>query len=274
MTLYTLSEIFIYPVKSLGGIQLKSSEVGANGLKYDRHWMIIDANNRFLSQRELPAMSLIKTSIHENDLILTHADDSISLPLDFHEKNSVNTTIWRDQCLAHPISSTVDQWLSDHLQLSCRLVKQGANIRQVDQRYAGPSDQTSFSDGFPFLILSDSSLADLNSKLEHMIPIQRFRPNLVISGCAAYAEDRWRKIKIGAIPFRLPKPCSRCSITTIDTETGQNGKEPLKTLNRLRKWKNEVFFGQNALHEQTGILKTGDTVQILETGPSQPPIEN
>ncbi len=267
-----LSDIFIYPVKSLAGFRLESCEVDQKGFKYDRHWMIIDQDNRFLSQREIPSMSQIQTRISQDELILSIANDSVTLPLEEIEQPTIDTTIWRDRCKAHPVSREIDQWLSDYLHRDCQLVCQGLQKRPVDSAYGTQNDQTTFSDGFPFLIISDASLTDLNEKMQQSLPMQRFRPNLVISDCDSFAEDYWRKIQIGAISFRLPKPCSRCSVTTIDLETGQQSKEPLSTLNKFRKWQQAVYFGQNAIHDQTGLLSIGDKVQIIETGLPQPPI--
>ena len=157
--------------------------------------------------------------------------------------------------------------------LDCRLVYQpDAAIRPVNPDFAKPEDQTALSDGFPFLIISENSLASLNKAMQLDLAMTRFRPNLVISGCSSYAEDTWREISIGDISFRLPKPCSRCAVPTIDPNTGETGKEPLSTLNRLRKWENKVYFGQNALHDSFGALAIGDKVQIRLIGSAQPPL--
>jgi uncharacterized protein YcbX len=145
-------------------------------------------------------------------------------------------------------------------------------IRQVDPNYSLPTDQVSFSDGFPFLIISESSLASLIHAMQLDLPMTRFRPNLTITNCHSYAEDSWRDISIGNIDFRLPKPCSRCSVPTIDPTTAEMSKEPLTTLSRIRKWEGKVYFGQNALHNNCGILTVGDIVQVKVTGTHQPPI--
>jgi uncharacterized protein YcbX len=145
-------------------------------------------------------------------------------------------------------------------------------IRPVDPDYGRDTDTVAFSDGFPFLIISENSLVLLNRDMQLNLPMTRFRPNLVISGCPGYAEDSWREISIGAIAFRLPKPCSRCSVPNIDPDTAKTGKEPLATLNRIRKWQNKVYFGQNALHNQCGTLAVGDTVLVKVVGAKQPPI--
>ena len=269
-----LSNIFIYPVKSLAGIQVSTWQVNEKGLLHDRKWMLIDKNNQFLSQRRLPKMALIKTQITNNKLILsTSSSNSISLPLNPIDGVSCETSIWSDQCVAKTVTKEADLWLSDFLGIECTLVYQPDDvIRPVDPDYANATDKVNFSDGFPFLIISEASMRHLNQAMDLQLPIQRFRPNLVITNCESYAEDSWREITINHIGFRLPKPCSRCSVPTIDTETAQTNKEPLTTLNRLRKWNKHVYFGQNALHNNTGELTIGNIVQINRIGPNQPPL--
>ena len=274
MTRSTLSAITIYPVKSLAGISVTSWPVIKTGLQYDRKWMLIDVDRQFLSQRKLPRMALIKTALTDSHLILSASGmENLSLPLTPTDGDIINGTIWHDQCDACSVSREADQWLSHFLNRDCRLVyKPDEMIRQVDPHYGKPSDIVAFSDGFPFLIVSENSLVSLNREMQLNLPMTRFRPNLVISGCPGYAEDSWREISIGAIDFRLPKPCSRCSIPNIDPDTAQTGKEPLTTLNRIRKWQNNVYFGQNALHNQCGTLTVGDTVHVKVIGTKQPPI--
>jgi len=269
-----LSSIFIYPVKSLAGIQVSKWQVNEKGLLHDRKWMLIDSENQFLSQRRLPKMALISTQLTETELILsTTTSGSISLALSPQHGTDIISTIWKDQCLSKTISKEADQWLSDFLGIKCKLVYQpDETIRSVDPTYAKTSDKVNFSDGFPFLITSEASLESLNHAMDLQLPMQRFRPNLVISECESYAEDTWRKVTINDISFRLPKACSRCSVPTIDTETAQTNKEPLTTLSRLRKWNNKVFFGQNALHDNSGILSINSEVIINSIGPNQPPL--
>jgi uncharacterized protein YcbX len=274
MANYTLSAIFIYPVKSLAGIHVASWNVTETGLRYDRKWMIVDDNGQFLSQRRLPEMALIKTALTPGHLVLSAPGmEDLPIALAFREGEVISSTIWKDQCDAGRVSQEADEWLSDFLKINCRLVRQlDDEIRRVDPAYAYPTDQVAFSDGFPFLIISENSLASLNEAMQLNLPMARFRPNLVISGCPEYAEDSWREISIGNIDFRLPKPCSRCIVPTIDPETAKTGKEPLATLNRLRKWQNKVYFGQNALHNQCGALTIGDRVRVKLTGAKQPPV--
>lgn len=274
MNTYVLKDIYVYPVKSLAGLRVDQWPVDQRGLEFDRKWMLVDADRRFLSQRRLPEMALIRTALEADHLVLSTANgDSIRLPLTSPGYDRIDVTVWNDRCSAETVDPTVDQWLSDHLKTPCRLVAQpNDDFRQVDQTYARPSDQTAFTDGFPFLIISTASLHALNQAMQSNLTMERFRPNLVIDGCPAYAEDRWRQIEIQGMPFRLPKPCSRCAIPTVNPQTAQREKEPLKTLNRLRKWDKKVYFGQNALHDTIGMLSTGALVKILRTGETQPPI--
>jgi len=271
---YTLSGIFIYPVKSLKGFYADNWSVTETGLKYDRKWMVVDADGLFLSQRRVRQMALITTGLTPNHLILTAPGmEDLSISLATVDGYHVNSTIWHEQCAAGHVSHEADDWLSDFLKMDCRLVRQlDEIIRKVNPTYAKPTDQTAFSDGFPFLIISENSLTSLNEAMQLNLPMARFRPNLVISGCPSYAEDSWREVSIGPIDFRLPKPCSRCNVPTIDPETAEIGKEPLATLNRLRKWQNKVYFGQNALHNQCGQLTVGDPVRVILAGANQPPL--
>lgn len=269
-----LNEIYIYPIKSLTGLSVSSWPVVKTGLKHDRQWMLIDNQQQFLSQRSLPRMALIKTELTENQLIVS-APHMTKLHLDLEPKfeRLIDCTIWHDQVDAAEVSVEANRWFSQFLETECRLVYLPDTARRpVNPNFADPQDLTALSDGFPFLLVSLNSLNSLNEAMQLNLPMSRFRPNLVVSGCAAYAEDTWREITIGAIGFRLPKPCSRCSVPTIDQETGKTGKEPLTTLNRLRKWDNKVYFGQNALHNDLGVLTVGDKVCLNTTGTATPPI--
>lgn len=274
MTSYTLSELIIYPIKSLAGIHLSHSQVTATGLQYDRQWMLVDNQGQFLSQRRLPKMALINTAITTEHLILSAPQqENLMLSLTPTGEDVIVSTIWHDQCAARSVSLDADLWFSDFLGTDCRLVYLPDDvIRPVDTQYAQATDQVGFADGFPFLIIAENSLVALNQAMQLDLSMNRFRPNLVIAGCESYAEDSWREIRIGDIDFKLPKPCSRCSVPTIDPDTAQTSKEPLTTLNRLRKWQNKVYFGQNAIHNQSGHLSIGNKVHILLTGEKQPPL--
>lgn len=274
LTTIRLTGLFIYPVKSLAGIQVEQWPVSDTGFLYDRKWMLIDGNGNFLSQRKLHRMALIKTAIGQGRLKLNAPGmETFSIPLEQQDGNIINSTVWQDQCNARHVSNAADEWFSSFLGQPCQLVyKPDDVIRPVDTRYATLTDQTAFSDGFPFLIISEASLEALNAAMGISLTMHRFRPNLVVAGCAGYAEDSWREIRIGSIDFRLPKPCSRCAIPTVDPDTAETGKEPLATLSRIRKWQNAVYFGQNALHNQTGTLAVNDEVTVHTFGPPQPPL--
>jgi MOSC domain-containing protein len=274
MSGFYLSEINVYPVKSLSGFSVNHWPVENTGLRFDRQWMLIDENNCFISQRKIPRMALIKTVVHDEQLILSTPDGNhLELSLYPTITDKVEISIWHDEYQAGIVDQKADKWLSEFLGVNCRLVYQPTDsVRQVDQNYAHNGDQTAFSDGFPFLLLSEASLQSLNDAMPEALTMARFRPNLVIAGCPPYAEDSWREICINGIDFRLPKPCSRCTITTINPETAISGSEPLATLSKLRKWNNQVYFGQNALHNHCGELSIGNPVNIKQTGPAQPPL--
>ncbi|MEI7839703.1 MAG: MOSC N-terminal beta barrel domain-containing protein [Methylococcaceae bacterium] len=271
---FTLSDIFIYPVKSLAGIRVSQWDVVETGLRYDRQWMLIDENGQFVSQRRLPKMAMIHTRLTDSELILSAPDFAdFTLSLEPQWGAIIQSTVWKDCCAAQHVSDAADAWFSAVLQQSCQLVYLPTDTkRSVDLNYANAVDRVAFADGFPFLIVSENSLHALNSALETPVEMARFRPNLVISGCAAYAEDSWREIQIGDLDFRLPKPCSRCSVPAINPQTAEVGKEPLTTLSRLRQWQNKIYFGQNALHNQSGKLAVGDNVKVKISGENQPPI--
>lgn len=270
-----LSEIHLYPVKSLGGIRVEQWPVDKRGLRYDRQWMVVDGSRRFLTQRQLPEMTLIQPAISGNSLTLSAANrQNIQIPLHQQDGEALTVTIWRDEVSARIVSREADAWISDVLARDCRLVYLPEQSRRsVDRNYADGIDEVGFADGFPFLLISEGSLQELNRLLEIPLGMERFRPNLVVSGCEGYAEDAWRRIRIGEIGFRLPKPCSRCAIPAIDPQTACRDREPLDTLNRTRRWNNQIYFGQNALHDNTGTLRTGDEVSVLLMGPAQPPLK-
>jgi len=269
-----LSSIVVYPIKSLAGIHVDEWQVAKTGLQYDRKWMLVDADGYFLSQRKIPRMALVKTAFTDGNLrVSAPGMDSLSWPMATNSGINVDCSIWGVRCHALNVSNYADEWFSAFLKQKCQLVYQPEDsIRPVDPKYGQSQDQVAFSDGFPFLIISEASLVSLNQAMPAALPMNRFRPNLVVSGCAGYAEDFWREIQIAGIGFRLPKPCSRCLVPTVNQDTGEQGKEPLLTLNRTRKWQNKVYFGQNAIHDHCGGLAVGDAVTVLSVGPQQPPV--
>ncbi len=266
----TLTGLYIYPIKSAAGIAVDSAQVEARGFQGDRRWLLVNEANRFMTQRQFPKMALITVRIKPKGLTVEAPGMSpLQIPhlpaLPPLERELVRVQIWRDICQAIPLGPESQQWFSEFLQVPCQLVYMpDQSDRPVRDYPPNPQQQVSFADSFPFLLISEASLQDLNDRLEESIPMNRFRPNLVVAGCEAFAEDRWQLIQIGKIPFRVVKACSRCKVPTIDQATGLAGLEPLRTLAQYRLWDGEIWFGQNLVPQQQGTLQMGDTVQILE----------
>lgn len=264
MAEFKLSGIYIYPIKSAAGIALETAEVGKRGFQYDRQWMVVDATGKFMTQRQFPRMALITVRVENENLVINAPHrESLSLPLQLDSSDRIAVQVWRDICDAIPLGDAVAKWFSEFLETSCQLVYLPQNsVRPVNPLYATQNEQVSFADGFPFLLISEASLQDLNARLDQPVPMNRFRPNLVVSGCEPFAEDTWHSIQIGAISFRVVKPCDRCVITTVDQSQGIRGKEPLQTLGEYRRWDGKIWFGQNLIQEQLGMLQVGDAVKI------------
>ncbi|EOR95704.1 Flavodoxin reductases (ferredoxin-NADPH reductases) family 1 [Arcticibacter svalbardensis MN12-7] len=260
-----ITELFIYPIKSLSGISVNQAEVTSRGFKYDRRWMLVDEHNRFLTQREHPQMALIQVHITNTGLQVSHPlHGSLNIPFHNLDQNKLPVVIWDDTCDAEFVGDQQDAWFSTVLNTKCRLVYMPDDSkREVDQRYAKSGIITSFSDGYPFLLIGQASLDDLNSHLQQPLPIDRFRPNIVFQGGQPYEEDRMNAITIAGIQFYGVKLCARCTITTIDQQTGIKDKEPLKTLATYRLKNNKVLFGQNLTHEGSGHLTIGDQIKVL-----------
>ncbi len=264
-----VSEVHIYPIKSCGGLTLMAAEVGARGFVNDRRWMLVDPDGDFLTQREQARMALIQPALDPTCLRLSAPGmTDFDLPLD-QAGRRVAVSIWHDSGVgAVDQGDQVADWFSRFLHTDCRLVRMADDtVRPVDQRYARPADQVGFADGFPFLVISEASLADLNARLDDPLPINRFRPNIVVRDAdAPYAEDGWRTIQIGAVVLDLPKACARCAITTTDQATAARGKEPLRTLAIYRQGpKGAPLFGQNAVHRAAGgTIRVGDSVAVID----------
>jgi len=261
-----ISELHYYPIKSCHGTSPDQAEIGLRGIKGDREFMLVDERGLFITQRDNSRLSLIYPEWREETLILKAPGRT---PF-YHRPHSRGLTtiveIWGDRCSAIDQGDETARWLNDFLGISCRLVQiSEESIRRTDPVYRHKDeDQISFSDGFPFLLISETSLSDLNGRVEVPVPVDRFRPNIVITGADPYAEDRWKRIRIGKIEFTVAKSCERCMVTTIDQETGMTGHEPLRTLSRYRRLSNgKVVFGQNLIHHGTGHICVGDSVEVL-----------
>lgn len=269
----TVSALRIHPVKALRGAAREAVSVEAWGVAQDRRWMVVQPDGRFLTQRELPLMARITATATEAGLVLS-AEGLGLCAVPFPEAATAEerlVTVWRDTLPALDAGPEAAHWLSEALGRPCGLVYLAdTRARPVDPAYGTPEDRTAFSDGFPVLLATTASLDALNDALPAPIPMERFRPNLVVAGATPWAEDRWRRIRIGTVTFRVVKPCSRCIVTTVDQESGErpDKSEPLKTLGRLRRAAGGVMFGQNLIPDGPGRIAVGDRVEILEAGES------
>jgi len=261
-----LSALYVYPIKSLGGIRLDSATVEARGLQYDRRLMLVDAHNQFLTQRKYARMALLKTEISPEGLRITAPGiGTLGVPYRAHTGEKLNVTVWDDTCTALAVGAQADQWFTEAIGFACRLVYMPPETRRpVDERYALSDDAVSFADAYPFLVIGEASLADLNARLAKPVPVDRFRPNFVVSGSVPFAEDTWGHFRIGESEFFGVKPCARCVMITIDQETAQKGREPLQTLATYRAANNKIYFGQNLLYGNQGTrVAVGDKVEIM-----------
>lgn len=285
----TVSSLHYYPIKSCRGIDIQSAEIGERGIKDDRGWLIVDANNKFVTQRELPKMALLSARVQESDMgRVLQLEAPEMAPLSVSESTLVEqnnglkdlmVTVWKDTVSAVDQGDEAAAWVAKYLgKESLRLVRMNRDgVRPVksDRDDATPS-RVAFQDGYPFLILTSASLDDLNKRLEQSAKTEeqfldlpmlmdRFRPNIVIAGAEPFAEDDWKQIKIGDVVLELDSGCPRCTITTVNQSTADRGVEPLKTLATFRKTAdNQVMFGQNAIHRNSGTIRVDDEVEILK----------
>jgi uncharacterized protein len=263
-----LSGLFVYPLKSAAGIALSRARIDARGIAGDRRWMVVDRSGVFLTQRTQPRLALVRVRIAGDDVVLSApgmGELALAPPAAGAPRRVV--TVWRDTVPAVPAGATASEWMSEHLGCRCDVVYlPGDVVRPVDPGY-GAGRQVSFADAFPFLLLSQGSLDDLNSRLAKPVPMNRFRPNLVVAGCEPYAEDGWGELTIGTLRFAVARPCVRCATTTVDQATGERGREPLATLALYRRAGEGVVLGQNLIHLDRGELALGDPVALAGADP-------
>ena len=266
----TLASLHIYPVKGLKGIALDSARCTERGLEHDRRWMVVDSKGDFLTQRDHPKMATVWTEICDGALSLSAPDIStVDVPLDPRAGPTLRVRVWNSVCDAILVSAYADAWLSQYLGLACRLVYMpDTTERHSNPEYGGSGKLVGFADGYAYLLASEASLADLNKRLatrnHPALPMNRFRPNLVVSGARPYAEDTWKEIRIGDAVLRMAKPCGRCQVTTTDQSTGEvMGPEPLATLATYRDSKQfGVQFGMNLVTVMAGTVRAGDSIEF------------
>ncbi|WP_139923986.1 MOSC domain-containing protein [Hymenobacter sp. DG01] len=266
-----LSDLYIYPVKSLGGIRVAEAAVEPRGLRHDRRWLIVNERNQFMTQRQTPAMAHLKVSAAYNGFLLSHLARPDLLPLfvpfEATPEKTLFVTIWDDMVFAWRARPECDEWLSEALGQPCKLVYMSDMVRRdVERDYNPEGKLVSFADAYPFLMIGQESLQELNGRLAEPVGMDRFRPNLVFSGGQPFGEDAWHHFLIGELPFRAVRACGRCVLTTIDqcTATRHPLGEPLRTLAGYRSEGNSVNFGQNVTGSGQGLLRVGDAIQVLD----------
>lgn len=266
---FSLQTITLYPIKSCAGIALQEAQMEERGLQYDRRFMIVDESGTFITQRKYPRMALIATGIESDELHLNAPGmPPLSVPLQPRNGGRVLVRVWSSLCLVMLVSVEADAWISDYLGAALRLVYMPDETRRaINPAYSINRNLVSFADGYPCLLVGASSLADLNQRMESAVSMNRFRPNLVVSGSKPFAEDHWQRIRIGALTFHATKCCVRCMIPMIDQEKGAiTSKEPLRTLSTYRMKDRQITFGLYLLpltYDQEP-LRIGDAVEILQ----------
>ncbi len=265
----TITALNVYPVKGLKGIALGEAHCTELGIEHDRRWMVVDREGEFLTQREHPKMATVWTEIGGGALCLSAPDvGEVQVPLRPDATRKLRVQVWSSRCDAVAVSHDADEWLTDYLGVHCTLVYMPSDsTRFSNPEYGGAGKRVGFADGYAYLVTNEASLADLNAKLvakgHSALPMNRFRPNIVVSGTSAFAEDQWHDLKIGKALLRTAKPCGRCQVTTTDQTTGEvRGPEPLATLATYRDSSFGVKFGMNLVTIREGTIRVGDAVEL------------
>ncbi|MBT2508492.1 MOSC domain-containing protein [Streptomyces sp. ISL-98] len=269
-----LHAVHVYPVKSLAGCAPGEVKVEPWGPAGDRRWMLVHPDGKVVTQRPQPSLALARAEPLPDGGIRLSAPGRETLTVAVPEPAGTTCVeIWKDKVEAVEAAAGAHAWFSDYLGTEVRLVHldDPASRRAIDPDYAKPGETVSLADGYPLLVTTLASLDALNSLIaqgdhadEGPLPMSRFRPNAVVDGAAPWAEDDWKRIAIGEVSFRVAKPCGRCVVTTTDQRTAERGKEPLRTLARHRRSGDKLLFGQNLVPENTGTIRVGDPVEILE----------
>ena len=264
-----ITAITIYPIKSTAGISVDQCGVEAQGLRMDRRWLVVDEGGNFLTGREFPLLTQVRSRLDEGGLSITAPGmDEMRVPFPAESATARSVKIWNDECRALSAGNTVDDWFATLLATRCHLVYMNdTSQRPVNFAYGRPGDRVSFADGYPLLLISEASLADLNSRTPEPASMGRFRPNIVVGGCAAYDEDGWRRLRMGDVQFDGVKNCARCVFTTVDPDNGNQHPqlEPLRTLGSYRRRsEGGVFFGQNLIPRTLGTVRVGDVVEVYD----------
>lgn len=262
-----LTQLTVYPIKSTAGIQLSHAHVRHAGLAFDRRFVVSDMNGKFITARTHPRLLQVQAALSPEGLYLTAPQmPAISIEYSDLADSYRPVSVWADSVQAQSGPAHYDQWFSQLLDQPCCLLFFGEqSARQVSSH---PQHPVGFADGYPLLLTSEASLADLNQRCQSPVEMAQMRPNIVVTGCQPYAEDQWQRIRIGSVEFELVSPCSRCILTTVSPETYLRDplKEPFSTLKTYRKGDDgQVYFGQNMIPLTEGLLRQGDPVEVLAT---------
>lgn len=258
----SVSSLFVYPVKGCAGTSVLEMSFDARGPVGDRRWMVVDDDGRFLSQREHPRLRTVVPRPSPGGLELT-ASGMQPLTLESNERRPVEIRVWDYRGMALDEGPLAAAWFSEVLGTGARLVRFDERThRPVSREHTDVVAEIAFADAYPVLLISLESLGDLNRRLEQPLPMNRFRPNVVVRDCHPFEEDTWSRIEAPELTLSVVKPCTRCVVTTIDQRTGARGKEPLKTLATFRREASSVIFGQNCVHHGTGTLRVGDALNV------------
>lgn len=265
-----IKELWVYPVKSLAGTTVEKAALAKRGFVDDRRWMLVDENGRFISQRQHAHLARWKASVQGDDLLFQHLDTGEKLLVNAaraEEGSLVEVEVWNDRFAARLVESAIPAGLPVALGMDCRLVYLAKDsYRPLDPRYAQGKEEVSFADGYPYLIANQSSLEALSAEVGEELHMRRFRPNIVLEGAAAFAEDDWSELRIGTQDFRLPKPCARCIVITIDPDTTNKNPAVFRTLAEMHSQDKKVLFGMNACWEgkSNASLKVGEAVSVIK----------
>lgn len=258
-----IEQIFIYPVKSLGPVTCDSAYAESTGFKYDRLWMLIDAEQQFVTQRSIPLLSQFGCAISGDVLSITFKDSVLNIPLTPSDGIEITTKVWDDVCLTKRVGQEADEWFSDLLSQKLKLVRlKDHKSRQHTNSQTSETLNVSLADGYPYLILSQGSLNFLNSRLDTPVSVLRFRPNIVVADAFPHEEDTWQEIRTGQMVFHNVKPCARCQVIQINPETSKVSAEPSKTLSTYRKKGNQILFGSLYTCLSEGWVTVGDQIEI------------
>lgn len=259
---HIIKELWIYPIKSLGGIQVMSANAMVEGFQYDRRWMLVDTDGKFITQREHHILATYTCEMDEDSIIVKNRNASITIPLDQQQDNIVSVKVWSSELDTHEVDSKISNWFSEQLSQDVRLVRMtDISHREKVIKKEPYTTQVSLADGYPYLIVGEQSMRTLNEKLDDPVSHIRFRANIIISSEVAHEEDALDSIKVGQAELKVIKPCARCVVITIDKE-GQAGKEPTKTLASYRKDGNKINFGANTICIEEGMIRVGDSLII------------